>query len=239
MQTSANHRKVLIIGASSEIGTKLCEIYLAKEHSVIGHFAHHPKLLEPLAKEYSQLSLLQSDLTDLDAVADLAKRHSSVDVVIFLASMMQPSSLVQTDVGLLLQTLKVGALANFVIMSQIGPMMVEKGWGRFVIGSSIGVKFNGGTDSFAYALANHTSEFIPREVRDWSADGVLTNVIRVGLTETAAHSRFPDRDLNNRTSKVPMKRMATPREIADFIFWHGSDLNSFVTGQTIAISGGE
>ena len=120
-----------------------------------------------------------------------------------------------------------------------GPAMASRGWGRIVIASSIGVKFGGGTDSFNYALANHASEFIPRTARDWAASGVLTNVVRIGVTDTKAHDAFPGRDLARRAELIPMKRAATTAEIADYLFWIGSESNTYLTGQVNAISGGE
>jgi hypothetical protein len=36
-----------------------------------------------------------------------------------------------------------------------------------------------------------------------------------------------------------MKRAATTAEIADYLFWIGSESNTYLTGQVNAISGGE
>jgi len=158
---------------------------------------------------------------------------------VFLASLAEPSRLENIDASQLDRPLAVGALSNYILMGRLGPAMAQRQWGRIVIGSSIGVKFGGGADSFAYALANHASEFLPRSVRDWTAENVLTNVVRIGVTDTALHDAFPDRDFRQRINLIPLKRAATTAEIADFISWYGSELNTFVSGQTIAISGGE
>jgi 3-oxoacyl-[acyl-carrier protein] reductase len=117
--------------------------------------------------------------------------------------------------------------------------MAKRKYGRIVIGSSIGVRFGGGFDSFAYSLSKHAAEFIPSEARTWASDGVLTNVIRIGVTDTPANSAFPGRDLEERVSRIPAGRAANVDEISDFLFWYGSSVNTFVTGQVIAISGGE
>lgn len=185
------------------------------------------------------LNLVQCDLADLNAVSQLAQAHTDCDVAIFLASLAVPSCLEKIDLSQLERTMAVGALSNFILMGSIGPAMAQRGWGRIVIGSSIGVKFGGGVDSFAYALANHASEFLPRSVRDWTASRVLTNVVRIGVTNTPLHNSFPDRDFQQRVKLVPLKRAATTAEIAGFITWYGSEQNTYVSGQTVAISGGE
>lgn len=185
------------------------------------------------------MKLVQCDLADLNAVSELAQAHTDCDVAVFLASLAEPSHLENIDVSQLERTLAVGALSNYVLMGSIGPAMAQRGWGRIVIGSSIGVKFGGGADSFAYALANHASEFLSRSVRDWAANNVLTNVVRIGVTDTPLHEAFPDRDFQQRVELIPLKRTATTAEISDFITWYGSEQNTYVSGQTVAISGGE
>ena len=45
--------------------------------------------------------------------------------------------------------------------------------------------------------------------------------------------------MKKRINLVPLKRMANKKEIANFIYFLGSDLNSYISNQVIGISGGE
>ena len=228
----------MVIGASSTVGVEVCKRYLTAGHLVTAHFNSSLPALSTLAPN-SRLEPVQCDLADLSSVRELANANTDTDILIFLASLATPSHLENIDVSQLERALAVGALSNYILMGAIGPAMAQRQWGRIVIGSSIGVKFGGGTDSFAYALANHASEFLPRSVRDWTPSNVLTNVVRIGVTDTPLHEAFPDRDFQQRVELVPLKRAATTSEIADFITWYGSEQNTYVSGQTVAISGGE
>lgn len=228
----------MVIGASSTVGVEVCKRYLTAGHLVTAHFNSSLPALSTLAP-HSRLEPVQCDLADLSSVRELANANTDTDILIFLASLATPSHLENIDVSQLERALAVGALSNYILMGAIGPAMAQRQWGRIVIGSSIGVKFGGGTDSFAYALANHASEFLPRSVRDWTPSNVLTNVVRIGVTDTPLHEAFPDRDFQQRVELVPLKRAATTAEIADFITWYGSEQNTYVSGQTVAISGGE
>ena len=239
MPTPQSPRRVLITGASSAIGLETCRRYLSAGHSVVAHYFANPAAITNKFTSEPRLNLVQCDLSDLNAVSEFAQAHTDCDVAVFLASMAEFSRLENANMSQLERTLAVGALSNYVLMGAIGPSMAQRKWGRIVIGSSIGLKFGGGADSFAYALANHASEFLPRSVRDWTANNVLTNVVRIGVTNTPLHEAFPDRDFQKRVELIPLKRPATPAEIADFITWYGSEQNTFVSGQTVAISGGE
>jgi 3-oxoacyl-[acyl-carrier protein] reductase len=234
-------KRALVLGASSDIGVAVCQRFLDAGHQVTGHFHGNPSAFEPLTSSSGCFDTMHLDLADLDVVSKAARSQqvTNADVVIFLAAVASPTTLEAIDPAELVRAMSVGALANYLIMGAAGPAMASRGWGRIVIGSSIGVKFGGGTDSFNYALANHASEFIPRTARDWAASGVLTNVVRIGVTDTKAHDAFPGRDLASRAELIPMKRAATTAEIADYLFWIGSESNTYLTGQVNAISGGE
>ena len=241
MVSAERVKRALVLGASSDIGVAVCQKFLDAEYRVTGHFHGNPSVFESLTSSSGSFDTLRLDLADLDEVSKAARSQqvTNADVVIFLAAVASPTTLEAIDPPELLRAMSVGALANYLIMGAAGPAMASRGWGRIVIGSSIGVKFGGGTDSFNYALANHASEFIPRAARDWAASGVLTNVVRIGVTDTKAHVAFPGRDLARRAELIPMKRAATTAEIADYLFWIGSESNTYLTGQVNAISGGE
>ena len=242
MSTARSPKKAVILGGSSVIGRELCARYLSSGYEVTAY--HHS--FEPRGEVDARLDSVRwvrLDLADLEAVAQHLKTNeteiSKSDVLVCLASNAQPTSLGPASPLELSSALAVGALSNFLFLGILGPKMAERGWGRIVLGSSIGVKFGGGLNSFAYSLAHHTSEFIPQAARRWAANGVLTNVVRIGVTDTPIHDAFGDRDFVARVAMIPAQRAAKPAEIADFLYWHGSDLNTFVTGQVVSISGGE
>ena len=42
-----------------------------------------------------------------------------------------------------------------------------------------------------------------------------------------------------RIKLIPMKRMINVQEVSEYIFFYSTDLNSYVTGETLSVSGGE
>jgi len=234
-------RKVLVLGASSTIGAEVCARYAEAGYHVLAHYHRNRAAVEGLARAHPGVEPVPCDLADLHAVASLAATEEvqACDALVCLAAVAAPTVLEALDVDALVRTVSVGALANYVVMGALGPSMADRGYGRIVIGSSIGVKFGGGTDSFAYALANHASEFIPRAAAQWAGRGVLTNVVRIGVTDTPIHEAFPGRDMAARASLIPMHRLAQPAEVAALILDLGTERNTYVTGQVTAVSGGE
>lgn len=230
-------RRVLILGASSPIGVALCRRYLACGDHVTAHF--HTSNAPLLGLDSASLDTVQWDLSELGSVRALADLYRDCDVLVHLAAETVPTRLESVTPAQISSSLAVGAVSAFLMLSSLGPSMAQRGWGRIVFGSSIGVKFGGGLDSFAYAFANHALEFIPQQASLWARCNVLMNVVRIGVTRTGAMTRFPGRVLEEREALIPMRRSSTPEESARFLHWLGSDCNTYVSGQVISHSGGE
>ena len=118
--------------------------------------------------------------------------------------------------------------------------MLSKKWGRILNCSSIGIKFGGGKYTYNYSLAKHSLEFIPSCYKDWAKKNVLINNLRIGLTNTKVHKRYKKNiKMSKRIKLIPMNRMAESSEISKYINDLVTEKNSFMTGQTITVSGGE
>jgi len=232
---------VLIGGASSDIGVALCRRYLAEDWNIVAHFRSMRADLEALTG--SKLITWQADFADTNelerAIAEQRVRFSQVDSFVNLAAAMPVCSFEDATADGIMATLATNLVPGLLLMRAVAPAMIERGWGRIVHGSSIGVKFGGGSDSFLYSLSKHAQEFIPRTARLWAAHGVLVNVVRIGVTATRASTNYPDKQVGDRLALIPARRAATTEEIADFLFWLGSERNRFISGEVIAASGGE
>ena len=51
-------------------------------------------------------------------------------------------------------------IPSVLAVQELGEAMSEQGYGRIVIGSSIGVKFGGGIKSYCYSLTKFASELL-------------------------------------------------------------------------------
>ena len=118
--------------------------------------------------------------------------------------------------------------------------MLKNNFGRIVNCSSIGVKFGGGKNSFNYSLSKHCLEFIPNAYKDWAKKNVLINNLRIGVTDTKIHSRMKkNKFIKKRTTHIPIGRLAKKSEISFCIANLINEDNSFMTNETITVSGGE
>ena len=116
--------------------------------------------------------------------------------------------------------------------------MVKKKYGRIINTSSVGVKFGGGTNTFSYSISKHLNEFIPSEIRKLSSKNILYNTLRIGVTDTKFHKKIKSKSLKDRIKLIPLRKMATTKDIVDYIFYLIFN-NNFITNEVISITGGE
>lgn len=96
----------------------------------------------------------------------------------------------------------------------------------------------------AYVASKHA---VLGLTRTWALDfapfGVRVNLVAPGITRTPlCAEQFGDGDRGDMSramlAKIPLKRLAEPEETADAIMFLLGDGSSFITGQTISVSGG-
>jgi NAD(P)-dependent dehydrogenase (short-subunit alcohol dehydrogenase family) len=119
--------------------------------------------------------------------------------------------------------------------------MQGQGSGSIVnISSTMGER--GAANMSLYTGSKHAVEGITKAAAlEGAAFGVRVNAIAPGPTDTAMLDRLsgsPDKKAAFYAS-IPLKRGATPQEIADAIVFVASEKASFITGQIIRVNGGK
>ena len=131
------------------------------------------------------------------------------------------------------------------VVQAVVPGMAERGWGRVVnigsdagrVGSSLEAVYSGakgGIIAFTKTLA-----------RDDATKGVTVNTVCPGPTDTPSLRKFAgnsgqdgEKVIAGLTRAVPMRRLASPADVAAAVAFFASDDTGYITGQTLSVSGG-
>ncbi len=241
-----NRKKhVLILGGSSDIGTEVVENFLRLGWNVTAHFFKNKKKLYTLKKNSKNLNIVKFNFanynnTNIEKLM-VKKFNEKYDSIINLIGYVDNKGFENTNLNSILKSITINALIPILIEKMLVKRMLLQKWGRILNCSSIGVKFGGGINSYNYSLSKHCLEFIPSSYKNWAKKNVFINNLRIGVTNTKMHNKMKRKlkMMKKRIELVPTKRMAEPNEISTYIVSLTTDSNSYMTGQTVTVSGGE
>lgn len=196
---------------------------------------------------------LACDVTDPAAVATAFRRATDafgpVGVLVANAGGTTAKPFLEESVDGFRQALEVNLVGVFSCVHAVLPAMQAAGWGRIVVvASTAGLKAYPGVAS--YVAAKHGAVGLVRALAlETARTGVTVNAVCPGYTETdlagqaiealAAKGKSEDeaRAILARTN--PMRRLIDPAEVANAVDWLTAPGAEAITGQAIAVAGGE
>ncbi len=137
-----------------------------------------------------------------------------------------------------LETIDVNLNGAFLVVFAVKDAMIERGFGRIVLVSSVAALrprkmqiHYAASKAGVIALARCCAEaFAPHNVR--------VNCVAPGLIETEMARVLPDDAMMRIVADTPIGRIGQPEEIASVIRFLLSEESSFMTGETLSASGG-
>ena len=187
---------------------------------------------------------LRADVTakaEADALADLALREfGKVDILINVVGGIKSTSLYTPFLELPEErwdaTFALNLKPGFHLIKRLAPGMLARRYGKIVNVAS--VVLGGEAGQADYASAKAAVAALTRSLAEEFAPHVNVNCIAPGLIDTSVVRRLPEDELRKFVGKSALKRLGRPEEIADVAVWLASDESSFLTGEIIAVSGG-
>ena len=252
MELNLDNKKVLITGASRGIGLSIAESFL-KENSRTCIVSRGSNDLYKNEKKLQNLYGVENsfahkcDCTNLNSLNDLRdkieEKWGTLDIVIVNVGDGRSSSATIPDHELWQKSWD-NNFESALNTSRVFLPMLEASKGCLLFISSIaGIEAIGAPTDYSTAKAaiNAFSKNLAKKL----APNIRVNVIAPGNVYFKGGSwdeklqKDKDNIQNLIESTVPMKRFATPEEIADSAVFLCSDRSSFITGSTLVIDGGQ
>jgi 2-hydroxycyclohexanecarboxyl-CoA dehydrogenase len=236
-------RIALVTGGASGIGAATAR-RLAAEGARVAVADVNEAGARSVASEIDGIAL-RMDVTDVESVRAGVAEAGDVDVLVNNAGTDRFSFFVNTDEELWDFVLAVNLRGTIAVTHAVLDGMQKRGRGAIVnvaseagrVGSQGSVVYSaakGGVIAFTRAVARESSRF-----------GVRVNAVAPGPIDTPLLNAAPEQlgEIGERLkagmiAATSMRRIGQPEEVAAAIAFLASDDASFVTGQTINVSGG-
>ena len=254
MTGDLNNQHALVTGAGQGIGEAIARQLLARgaRVTVLGRRAEP---LQKLVDEFPgqcrmELADVSSESEVKTAFSQAASALGAINILVNNAGQAQSAPFLKMDAALWQNMLAVNLTGAMLCMQQVLPAMVERGYGRIVnVASTAGLK--GYAYVAAYCAAKHGVVGLTRALAlEFASKGVTVNAVCPGYTETeivresiarvvAKTGRTPEQAMAEFVRGNPQGRLVQPREVADAVLWLCGPGAGAVTGQAIAVAGGD
>ena len=74
---------------------------------------------------------------------------------------------------------------------------------------------------------------------EWAEAGVRVNMVSPGLTRTEMTEHYHERIFKMEAARTPLKRIATPADVANSVAYLASEDSAFITGVNVYVTGGQ
>ncbi|WP_161880672.1 SDR family NAD(P)-dependent oxidoreductase [Deinococcus alpinitundrae] len=241
MTPSARPRVTVITGAAQGIGRRTAEL-CAERGDALALLDLQASSLPAGADAISLVGDLSDEAVVVAHTQAIMQRWGRVDSLVNNAGISFITPAEDTTAASFRRVLDVNLTAPFLLSRELGRVMLSQRSGRIVNVASV-AGLLGISDRAAYNASKHGLIGLTRTLAaEWGARGVQVNAVCPGWVKTEmdihdmGSGAYTDADIEGR---VPMKRFATPDDIARAILYLTDEqASSFVNGVTLSVDGG-
>jgi NAD(P)-dependent dehydrogenase (short-subunit alcohol dehydrogenase family) len=242
----------LVTGGGRGIGREIASA-LADAGATVTVLGRHRDSLEEAVAVGNAHFVGVADVADQAAVTAsiaAAAARQPIDILIANAGIAESAPFGKSDAALFRRMMDVNFMGVVHAIQAVLPSMRDRPYGRIVaVASTAGLK--GYAYVSAYSAAKHAVVGLVRSLAlELAHTRVTVNAVCPGFTDTdlvaGSIDKIMEKTGRSREQAVaelsrhnPQGRLVTPKEVADCVLWLCGEGASAITGQAIAVAGGE
>ena len=188
---------------------------------------------------------VHTDVADRDSVAamidEARSRFGRIDVLVNNAGFDKVGPFVESDPADWDRIVGINLYGVLHTSRAVLPLMAEQGAGAVVNLASDAARVGSSGEAVYSAAKGGIVSFTKTTAREMARHQVRVNCVCPGPTDTALFASVVagnDKLRDGLIRAIPLRRLAQPGDIANAVSFLASDEASFITGQTVSVSGG-
>lgn len=235
-------QRALVTGGASGIGAATAARLAAEGADVVIGDLNTDAASELAAEIGGESAPL--DVTEPRSAADLVAAHGPFSILVNNAGTDEFGFFAETDPGQWQRVTAVNLFGVFACTHAVLPGMQAAGYGRIVSVASEAGRIGSKGSAVYSAAKGGVIAFMKVIAREGARFGITANSVAPGPIETPLLMQALDfgeigtKIVDNMKAMTQLRRLGRPEEVAAVIAFLASDDSSYVTGETLGVSGG-
>ena len=238
----------IVTGGAGGIGAAICRRLAAEGNKIVVNYNRGRDKAEALAAQLNdggpQAVAVQADISTEEGAHKLyqaaVQAFGGVGILVNNASpRINPAAFAATEWNQFQAHLDVQLKGAYLMMKECVPEMAARRWGRVVNITSQAAEGTPTVGWTGYAVAKSALATLSRYLAaELGPQGVTVNCVSPGMTETTLIGDIPEKLQLMVARQTPLRRLATPGDVAAAVAHLVSDDADFVTGHILRVNGG-
>ena len=239
-------RVVLVTGGSRGIGKETAKVYAENGYDVAINYVSEKTDVEGIKKEFQDMGvkclMIKADVSNEEDVNNMVEKVISefgkIDVLVNNAGITKDTLLMRMSKEDFDKVIDINLKGTFLVTKAVSKYMMKKRCGSIInLSSVVGVAGNSGQSNYSASKAGIIG-FTKSIAKELASRNIRANAVAPGFIETDMTNVLKDEVKESIGNQIPLKRMGTAREVAEVIYFLGTEKSSYITGQVINIDGG-
>ena len=237
---------VLITGASRGIGRSIAEECAKQGAKVAFTYLSSEEKAKQLENELSEnggeAKGFKSDASKFDEAQSLVDQvievFGTIDVLVNNAGITRDTLLMRMSEQQWDDVMNTNLKSAFNLTKAVQRPMLKARKGSIInMSSVVGVSGNAGQSNYAASKAGLIG-FTKSIAQELGSRSIRCNAIAPGFIETEMTEKLDEKVVAEWRNSIPLKRGGSPKDVAELVVFLGSDMSTYITGQTINVCGG-
>ena len=236
----------MITGATRGIGKQIALTLANESYNIVLNYRTENDELKQLKNEIESKKIkcltVQGDVTNFEdckqMIESAIKEFGKVDVLVNNAGITKDMLLARMKEEDFKQVIDVNLVGTFNMTKNVISYMMKARNGRIInISSVVGIAGNAGQTNYSASKAGIIG-FTKSLAKEVASRNILVNAVAPGFIETNMTDILKQEVKDEIAKNIPLKRMGTPKDVANVVKFLASEDSSYITGQVISVDGG-